>query len=492
MILRKIAIGMATLAATASFVACNTTSYSSEELSLPGNTAVKAFSLAEDDSVMADLDSVFFSIDLVKGLIFNADSLPVGTKVTEIKPVVTTAETASTIKFTVTRANGTDTVITYDSKNTAAVDFTNPVKMLVTSSDGKNSREYTLKLNVHKTVGDTLSWADHARTVLPTSLSAPARQRTVRMADNLFCLTAQGSEYCLASHTGSIAGLNGATLSNSEWTMRTVTFPFTPVVEELRATDTELFILDTDGNLWKSSDNGASWTAAGVKWNHIYGAHGQLLLGCYRDAGGNWFSQTYPELASAAMPKAMPVSGTSETVTYSFDWSDRTQTMMVGGRLADGTLTPATWGFDGNSWTQISNANLGEPLENVALASYVSFASALSLKSFPTLMAMGGRNTAGQLTNTVYISTNRGYSWSKARQQLQLPQYMGKFTDAQAIVMSSTYKSDIAAAPARIIKPTVEWECPYIYLFGGIGEQATLNNTVWRGVINRLTFKPLE
>jgi hypothetical protein len=48
------------------------------------------------------------------------------------------------------------------------------------------------------------------------------------------------------------------------------------------------------------------------------------------------------------------------------------------------------------------------------------------------------------------------------------------------------------SAPAsRVTEAITEWECPYIYLFGGVDANGTLFDTIWRGVINRYTFKPL-
>ena len=38
----------------------------------------------------------------------------------------------------------------------------------------------------------------------------------------------------------------------------------------------------------------------------------------------------------------------------------------------------------------------------------------------------------------------------------------------------------------------VSWQCPYIYLFGGVAQNGYLLNNIWRGVINRLTFTPIE
>ena len=44
---------------------------------------------------------------------------------------------------------------------------------------------------------------------------------------------------------------------------------------------------------------------------------------------------------------------------------------------------------------------------------------------------------------------------------------------------------------SRAVTPVTTWECPYIYLYGGDNASGSLNPQVWRGVINRLTFKPL-
>ena len=43
------------------------------------NVSLTAFSLEQNSKVAANLDSLFFTVDLNKGRVFNADSLPVGT-----------------------------------------------------------------------------------------------------------------------------------------------------------------------------------------------------------------------------------------------------------------------------------------------------------------------------------------------------------------------------------------------------------------------------
>ncbi|MDE5808247.1 MAG: hypothetical protein K2H76_09025, partial [Muribaculaceae bacterium] len=52
------------------------------------NVAVTSFKLKANKDVMPKLDSVFFSVDLDHGVIFNADSLPVGAKVNKLVPSI--------------------------------------------------------------------------------------------------------------------------------------------------------------------------------------------------------------------------------------------------------------------------------------------------------------------------------------------------------------------------------------------------------------------
>ena len=150
MTLRKFAIALAVITAAAGIVACNSSSYEDTEIVLSSGTGVKTFSLEENDSVMANLDSVFFSIDLVAGKIFNADSLPFGTKVTALVPKITLMNGATTVELKVKRENNTDTVYNYLENSTEAIDFTNPVTLHITSANGASERNYTISVNVRQ------------------------------------------------------------------------------------------------------------------------------------------------------------------------------------------------------------------------------------------------------------------------------------------------------------------------------------------------------
>ncbi|MBR6750286.1 MAG: hypothetical protein IKM10_07355, partial [Bacteroidaceae bacterium] len=61
-----------------------------EEKVSTGSVRISAFSLKADTTLLDNLENVFFTIDLENGLIYNADSLPVGTDVSELEVKITT------------------------------------------------------------------------------------------------------------------------------------------------------------------------------------------------------------------------------------------------------------------------------------------------------------------------------------------------------------------------------------------------------------------
>ncbi len=474
--IRKLAIFFAVGFACVGFIACNeSTKEYVEEVSQ--SAAVRAFSLAEDKNVLKNLDSVFFSIDLINAQIFNADSLPYGTKITKLVPVIVTLDGASQIKLTVTRPNQPDTVYDYMNHSTDSIDFTNPVKLHLVSADGAFERNYTIRVNVHQTEVDSLMWSRAERTALPSLFDYPNEQHSTLQGENVLCLTRYQNQYCLATGNPVIG----------EWNKREVSFTFKPQVNTFTATSDALYILAEDGTLYSSTD-GTEWTSTTLKWHAVYGSYNSTILGSVEGIDG-WQIQQYPSMALTNLPEGMPVSGTSAPVAYSFEMAVSKQMMLVGGRKADGTLSDATWGFDGSNWACISKYHLPEALEGmVAVPYYTSTVnSAFIATTYPTIIAFGGQKADGTLSKNVYMSNDYGYTWKKASPLMQLPEHIPAMHSAQAFVFDITHDVN-----SRASKPIESWECPYIYLFGGLNESGSTMNTVWRGVINRLSYKPLQ
>ena len=77
---------------------------------------------------------------------------------------------------------------------------------------------------------------------------------------------------------------------------------------------------------------------------------------------------------------------------------------------------------------------------------------------------------------------------------MRLPEYVPATSSASAFVVDQELpaKGRGLFAPSRIVKPITDWKCPYIYVYGGYDASGKLSDNLWRAVINRFTFKPIE
>lgn len=495
-------ISMAALTAAMTFVGCNSNTYEPGE-ETASSVAISSFSLSKDTKVLANLDTVFFSIDLNKAQIFNADSLPYGTPINKLVPVIKMLDNVSKADIKVQKANGTDTVYNYLLNNTDSIDFSNgPAYLTVASPSGDIEATYTIRINVHKLVSDSLVWSETARTELPTSLAAVTSQRTVKMGDKTYCLTSANNEWAIARREA----------SEGEWVKYGVAMPAGAIVNEFGASDDALYII-AGGKIHKSVDEGRVWSDTGVEADHLYGAYGSSILYAV-NISGKWFTGMYPEGTVDEMPEGMPVTGTSQMVNFSFPLSASVIATMIGGRDSDDILCNDTWGFDGSSWTRISTVPVPVAYEGMTLVPFFVFTVSNTFEAtrHSILLAFNGQNDS-DMNDKVYISGDCGRTWRLAGSLLQLPEYFPMVTNAQAfletIILGSRSAGEwldfptnyVLPATAKVLppqmplsrstEPVTTWECPYIYFYGGVLKNGTLNPYLWRGTINRMTFKPI-
>lgn len=97
-----------------------------------------------------------FSIDHVKGLIYNTDSLPKGTDISAVTVSLNTS--GQYVRY------GENQQI-YASSD--SIDFRNPVRFTVYAYDGVGSKNYYVHLNVHQVKTDSLAWNRLADTDFP-------------------------------------------------------------------------------------------------------------------------------------------------------------------------------------------------------------------------------------------------------------------------------------------------------------------------------------
>ncbi len=487
-------------------VSCNSNSYYYSE-SETTSAGVTSFSLKNNKDILDNLDSVFFSIDLINFEIFNADSLPNGTDVSRLCVSIGTP-TISRCELTY-RIRGTerDTTVSYLASPNDSINFADgPVKLSITSADGLTKRDYTVRVNVHNTVPDTLYWNQMARRRLPSGLADIDVQKTISFKGKTICLTS-------SSKSGKAWLAVTDNLAADSWTGAETQLPADAEVSSLTATDNALFILDSKHNLYTAtSAENPVWQPTGTAMTYIYGAYGSLLLGNLADASGHYDFVTYPATTVTPVPESCPVSGTSAMLTYDSRWASAPIVMFLGGRLASGKCSGAMWGFDGTVWACLTTSGVPEG-DGIAVCRYPTFRvseSSWSVERRDAILAIGGRASDSVVDDLVYVSYDEGITWTLASDYLRLPDYIAPRADAQLIVetvdMSLSRSSSWQGYPSRplppfvkvespavsrVIAPVTEWTCPYIYMFGGVDSEGRLYDQVWRGVINRLTFNPL-
>lgn len=497
---KNIIIALLISIATLSFGSCTSSSYDGP-IETYSNVAVTSFSLTDNDKILENLDSVYFSIDLANALIYNADSLPYGTQTSKLNVSIVTAETCSKVDIIVPAKNDT---INYLENSTDTIDFSKgPVILRVVSADLSNERKYTVLVNVHKMKPDSLSWGRLASSGLPSLLDRASidEQKTIEYQGKALCLTRDNDSYCLATTENP---------GNNNWEKQIIEFPFTPNIKSFAATTEAMFILDAIGNLYTSVE-GNTWDSCGQQWSHIYGGYDSTLLGV-KSVEGKYYHVTYPATTETEIASECPVSGTSQMLVFANNWSSAPQAIIIGGKCANGHLTGETWAYDGTQWAKISNTSI-PAYQNMTLVPYFSYktnADKWNVTKYSTLIAMFGQDRLERADNTVYISYDQGVNWKKADELMQLPDFIPSRFNAQALVFSSTIHSRssntwheynfnsvhngwyiIDPFSSRATTEVSEWECPYIYLFGGENAEGQTYNTIWRGVINRLSFKPI-
>ncbi len=494
------------LAVMLGFTACNSSSEDEIEYEPPTSTLIKSFSLSANSKVLANLDKVFFSIDLNNASIFNADSLPYGTDVRKLVPVITTGG-VSALDIIVKRPGQSDTTYNYLTNSTDSINFANgPVTLRLRSIDENATMSYTVKVNVHQVKSDSLAWGNAAYSALPTNLDEVFAQHTVKYQGRAYCLTSDGYAYCMSVSD------NPAT---QRWQNNTVTFDFQPLVESLRSTTDALYILSYGSDLYKSTDGGLSWTETGIKLDNVIGGYGSDLLGTVETEEGWFIVSTSGRKWEAA--DNFPVSGMSIPIEYHFSMSDAGQITIVGGRTAEGELIGDCWGFDGKDWACLSNSPLPVKLEEAIVFPYFIFAENsffIATKS-SIFVAFGGKTESGDNNNVVYISYNYGMTWQKASEEMQLPEDVPAMYQAQALIFNQEYQDSNAqvsqkwqsiatspipgtwtcmntSVPSRVSEAITSWECPFVYVFGGYDKNDMPCNTIWRAVVNRFMFKPIQ
>lgn len=485
------------MVSAAGLASCNKDSDDNEEYIEPSNVAVTEFSIKYNSHVPG-VDDTFFSIDLRHGVIFNADSLPQGSDVTKLVPTIKYSNYVTSAKLLMEGGTVRTGEVDYKANPSDSIDFSGKVTLTLRTTDNI-TKSYRIKVNVHRQKSDSLVWdrADVAK--LPSRLGDPRSQKTVTFNKKAYTFIEERD----GSHTMAIS----SDITKNEWTRTAVTLPVNARIRTLVASDDALYILcGSYGALYRSTD-GLTWTNTGEVWNYLIGGYMDTAIGiAWKSVYGNVFAQ-YPkrDIAEARVPVTFPVRDHSNFVILANKWTNSPVGFMVGGVDQIENSTNATWAFDGTNWILLSDEGIPR-IKGATLIPYYNYRenSEGTPLQYHVWMLFGGELEDGTFNRTIYISYDNGVNWAKGADYLQLPSVIPAMTLCDNVVLDTVKKANLSdawtrrftsprmrAAEGTLEGDIISWNCPYIYLIGGVNPNGQLYDTIWRGVLNRLTFTPI-
>lgn len=332
---------------------CNDSSESSYGGEQSNDAQIYAFSVtgtrrtAIDSLTYPTLAKTFFIIDQRKGLIYNSDSLPYGTRLTKFLPTITFASsTPETV--TVTDKDSTS----WKWSSTDSINFAGSVSLNV-KAPGGTEKKYDVVLNVHQIDPDIFIW-DNLGALVKSSNSA------------IKSLIYNNILYVYIKEQNSKVTLYKSDVDNISWSTNTVLgFSETsnPNIETITLLNGNFYMLDNLGKGYETSaSDGLNWSATGND-KQLHSILGILpssaevkdsLLVVTTDEGKYQFAKsrdlktivpvtTIRGYQDDTAPEEFPSTGFSSMTSYNRNLSTRNLLILSGGTNLKGDLTDLTW-----------------------------------------------------------------------------------------------------------------------------------------------------
>lgn len=471
------------------------------------NAIVTAFSLENNADVCNNLAGYKFTIDNYglsdpeihskypdDGIIYNADSLPVGAIADSVKVSLTFARPDSAY-FKLYEPWGKLGQFSAYSKDSALYFASYPDCRLTLVARGVR-KTYHVKINVHKVTGDTIIWHDYTDE-LWAGMSNITDQRTD---------TLNGSYYWYVEENGMTTKVRTASTNGSlkDWSaMTSIEVSEGDILDlsTLYSWRNALYAIGKTSSKLLTTNDGIHWAPAAT--SHTFKA----ILGYQpmtKDANGNWNSDSLNTIVKVGeelrfatsanakdwiiqqeIPAGFPVSGFSRPITTNArsNFGNLTSRLYItGGMTRDGKLVSGTWSCEGWDEEQ-QGVNWAWFEQNEMPAMYGATVTEYTFnvnkpKSIWILQPGIGTDQKipantwhGKLHATLYYSEDFGVSWHR------LNRYYSKYADNSPlglIACNSGFCSD-------------SYQLLY---FGGRDDEGHFKTSVWGGQLNSLTFAP--
>lgn len=220
-------------------VSCTTTQ---NQVANPSSDAsIKTAYIQYNDSSV-DASKAVFTINDADSIIFNVDSLPYGTKIDSLYLGFTFASSLGYImNDTISESYYYGTAVTSHH-----FDLSKPVKIKNLATDGKTTRQYTIKVNVHKVETYLHIWSELKNSVL----AAPAEnQKAVMLNGQFYYFHDYGTSNALYTSADAVNWSNKGAVP---------TLPLNARLRNMLVYNNYILLLHNGNELYKTSD-GINW-----------------------------------------------------------------------------------------------------------------------------------------------------------------------------------------------------------------------------------------
>lgn len=416
-----------------------------EAVTLYDDTAITAFQLTN-----GSLSYYPFTIDQVKGLIYNEDYLPYDTDVTKLLVSYSTKNNG-TVWIENLAGDSVKYLLSTDSTDFSAAAGRN---LRVYASNGSQSyKRYNVKVNVYSQDANAFTWENLTAETSP--VNALTAKKLLCLGDSIYLLgleegstkvytTSNGTAWQSLATLGGDACKNAVVKGDSLFVLDGTELKALPkdgkdfvsvatapnLMQLLGATSSELYAYSADSALMVSKDNGQTWEAEPVSAESA-----DLLPTCNLAFCSSTFS--YASHADYAL-----LAGSRDLTAYSSD-----TTAVVWTKLVENASVKEDSEWNVIDFSHDSDYPLPR-LENLTLLHYNG-----------KYVAFGGKGLGGSTAeafSTVYESRDGGLTWKKSS-TFTLPDGL----DTAATTLTATTDNN-----------------QYVWLVCG--------SQVWRGRLNKL------
>lgn len=400
------------------------------------DVAITSFSLGDmkrtaHTTTSAGNDSVYyatvtganykFSIDHLNGLIYNVDSLPVGTNVTKCVPTVDTYN--SGIAFIKSLASDSVTVIS----SADSIDFSKERIITVLANDGQHTKEYKVNVRIHTEEADKMYWTKKA-----------TNDAIGAMTDiNSFCL---GGKVYVYGMNGGVKMYSSAIGDGTVWNDMDVPFQTIPSVavcgtKAYALADAKLYTLDADGKWNAIADAIGVKTLISATVNAIYALSADGKIVVTTNGGRSW---EYDEMDSDAA--YLPQNNISSVHVPSRTNADVERIILMGTRDNDTDKTAVVWSkVVDNAMPQNSQPWMYQPFESSTWHHAPRYDRMSVVKYGDAIFMLGANKEEGDqsvIRFRLHYSLDGGLNWLE-NTKFSLPDELRSSTTAYSMVVDN-------------------------------------------------------